>query len=190
MTYAYRYGASLYLNITNLCPNRCEFCVRNEVDGLGGEVLWLDHEPDVEEVVQAVENAGNYDEVVFCGYGEPLERPETVLEIARVLKKRNIRLRINTNGLSDLINSRHVLPELQGWIDAISISLNAENAEKYDAICHSDFGLAAWPAIIEFTKEAKLYIPDVTLSVVGFAGVDIEACGSISHSLGVKFRVR
>ena len=105
----------------------------------------------------------------------------------------HLKTRINTNGLSDLLHGRRTAPELSGLVDAISISLNAASAEKYDSLCHPKFGLEAWPAILRFTEEVKQYVPDVTMSVVGgtIPEQDVDICRQIAQTqLGVKFRVR
>ena len=33
MTITYEYGKNLYVNLTNRCPNRCEFCLRTHSAG-------------------------------------------------------------------------------------------------------------------------------------------------------------
>ena len=73
---------------------------------------------------------------------------------------------MNTNGLSDLINGRKTASEFDGLVDIISISLNASTPEKYQELCHSQFGLDALPAILSFTRQVSVYVPQVVLSVV------------------------
>ena len=193
----YDYASGLYVNMTNRCPCRCEFCIRDMVDSLGdADSLWLKREPTVEEVKEMLGQwkLSNYTELVFCGYGEPMERLEDVLQLCRYVKETtHLKTRINTNGLSDLLHGRRTAPDLSGLVDAISISLNAASAEKYDSLCHPKFGLEAWPAILRFTEEVKQYVPDVTMSVVGgtIPEQDVDICRQIAQTqLGVKFRVR
>ena len=193
----YDYASGLYVNMTNRCPCRCEFCIRDMVDSLGdADSLWLKREPTVEEVKEMLGQwkLSNYTELVFCGYGEPMKRLEDVLQLCRYVKETtHLKTRINTNGLSDLLHGRRTAPELSGLVDAISISLNAASAEKYDRLCHPKFGLEAWPAILRFTEEVKQYVPDVTMSVVGgtIPEQDVDICRQIAQTqLGVKFRVR
>ena len=193
----YDYASGLYVNLTNRCPCRCEFCIRDMVDSLGdADSLWLKREPTVEEVKEMLGQwkLSNYTELVFCGYGEPMKRLEDVLQLCRYVKETtHLKTRINTNGLSDLLHGRRTAPDLSGLVDAISISLNAASAEKYDRLCHPKFGLEAWPAILCFTEEVKQYVPDVTMSVVGgtIPEQDVDICRQIAQTkLGVKFRVR
>ncbi len=193
----YDYASGLYVNLTNRCPCRCEFCIRDMVDSLGdADSLWLKREPTVSEVKEMLGQwkLSNYTELVFCGYGEPMERLDDVLQLCRYVKETtHLKTRINTNGLSDLLHGRRTAPELSGLVDAISISLNAASAEKYDRLCHPKFGLEAWPAILRFTEEVKQYVPDVTMSVVGgtIPEQDVDICRQIAQTkLGVKFRVR
>ena len=193
----YDYASGLYVNMTNRCPCRCEFCIRDMVDSLGdADSLWLKREPTVEEVKEMLGQwkLSNYTELVFCGYGEPMERLEDVLQLCRYVKETtHLKTRINTNGLSDLLHGRRTAPDLSGLVDAISISLNAASAEKYDRLCRPKFGLEAWPAILRFAEEVKQYVPDVTMSVVGgtIPEQDVDICRQIAQTkLGVKFRVR
>lgn len=190
MVIAYPWGDSLYLNITNQCSNDCYFCVRNHGDGVAGYRLWLEKEPTAREVIEAVGDPRQYEEVVFCGFGEPLYRLEVVKEVAKELKKYGVPVRVNTNGQANLIHGRNILPELSGLIDRISISLNAEDADKYQEICRSVFGKEAYNAVLEFIQEAKKYIPDVTVSVLTLRKIDQEKCRKMAEKLGVKFRVR
>lgn len=66
--YVYEFGDSLYLNITNRCPNNCEFCIRNIKDGVSGSELWLLKEPTYQELVDdlSMYDLKKYKEVVFA----------------------------------------------------------------------------------------------------------------------------
>nr|WP_223156827.1 TatD family nuclease-associated radical SAM protein [Thermosediminibacter oceani] len=189
---AYPIGDSLYLNITNRCPNRCSFCIRQLGDGIEGYNLWLDKEPTTKEIIEAIGDPSGYREVVFCGYGEPLMRLQVVLDVARYLKKNypNLPIRINTNGLANLIYGEDITPQFKGLIDTVSISLNAENAQKYHELCRSDYGEDAFFSVLEFARRCKNYVPKVVLTVVDVPGIDIEKCKRIAEELGVGFRVR
>lgn len=194
-TVLYDYGRGLYANITNKCPCRCEFCIRDMTDGLGSaDSLWLKREPSVDEFIEILmkTDVENYDELVFCGYGEPTERLEDLLAIADYVKKNtHLNVRINTNGLSDLINKKATIPMMAGLIDCVSVSLNQCSAEKYQNLCHSRFGGKSFDAMLAFTKEAQKYIPKVAMSVVGvIPPEDIEKCVEIAAGLGITLRVR
>ena len=194
----YEYGGGLYANITNKCPDRCEFCIRYMVDSLGGaDSLWLKREPTMEEILELLDqwDLSKFEELVFCGYGEPTERLPELIETAEYARSKapGLKIRLNTNGLSDLINGRDTLPELSSVLDRISISLNAKGPEEYLALCHPRFGIGAFEAMLDFTRRAKECIPDVTMSVVSgsIPYQDIEPCRRIAEEeIGVKFRVR
>ncbi len=197
MTITYELGKSLYVNITNRCSNDCGFCVRQNHDGVNGkDNLWLDREPTVEEIKADFEKRDltKYDAVVFCGYGEPMMRAYDVIEVSRWLREKfpNVKIRINTNGQANLICGEDITPNLEGLIDCISISLNAENAKKYQDICQSDFGEAAYDGLLEFARLSKKYVREVVLSVVDkvMPKEEIEACRKIAADCGVSFRVR
>lgn len=193
----YEYGGGLYANLTNRCPCRCDFCIRDMVGALGdADSLWLRREPTLDEIKELIQewNLNDFYELVFCGYGEPTERLSDLLETARFAKELcpSIRVRINTNGLSDLINKRDTTEDLRGLIDAVSVSLNAKGPEEYLALCHPRFGIDAFDAIIDYTRRVKDVVPDVTMSIVGgtIPRQDEGSCRSIAESLGVKFRIR
>ena len=189
----YKIGDSLYLNITNRCTNQCAFCIRYMSRLFNKKYhLWLEREPSKKEIISAVGDPLKYGQIIFCGYGEPLIRLNLIKEVAARLVTRDPRpkIRIDTNGLANLFWGINVLPELKGLIDIISISLDAENAEVYDQICHPIYGKKAYPAIVDFIKEAKRYIPEVEATVVDLPAIDIPACKKIAAKLGVSFRVR
>jgi len=187
---AYRIRDSLYLNITNRCTNSCIFCPKFDDFVVKGHELRLDHEPDFDELKSAIGNPKAYDEIVFCGYGEPLLRLELILELATWLKEQKVRIRINTDGQANLVYDRNILPELAGKIDAVSVSLNASSAEQYQQLCPSKFNRQGYQSVKDFLRLAPDYISEVTATAVSYPGVDIEACRKVAEDLGVKFRVR
>jgi len=187
---AYVIRNSLYLNITNRCTNHCSFCAKFKDFTVKGHQLCLEHEPSFEEVIAAIGDPLRYDEVVFCGYGEPLLRLDLVKQVARWLKERHMTVRVNTDGQANLVHKRNILPELSGLIDAVSVSLNAPDAAQYQSICQSAYGEQGYVSLKEFLREAKQYIPEVTATAVTLPGIDIEACRKVAKDLGVEFRER
>ena len=192
MTVAYARGSTLYLNITNRCTNNCVFCIRRTKEGVGYD-LWLPKEPSLQEAVDAIDDPAQYEEIVFCGYGEPLIRIDLVVALAKELNKKGAKqIRINTNGHANLIHNRSVVPELAECVDVISISLNAQNAKVYGEVSRPIKFSAehAYTAVMEFTRECKKCINRVVLSVVNWPGVDLKACKRIADEIGTGFRVR
>ncbi len=188
---AYPIRESLYLNITNRCTNHCRFCPKFKEYVVKGHFLRLDREPSLDEILSSINDYPSYKEVVFCGFGEPLLRPDTVVHVAKRLKKRGVRVRIDTDGLANLVYGRNVVKGLQGIVDAISVSLNAPDEDTYSKNCISKYGKKAYAAVKDFISEAKKYIPDVTATVVALPEIDIEACRRVAEDeLKVKFRVR
>ncbi len=188
---AYKIRNSLYLNITNHCSNRCTFCAKFEDFTVKGHNLLLDSEPSVEEVLAAIGKPDKeIDEIVFCGYGESLLRLDLVKQVSSELKKSGYRIRINTDGQSNLVHGRDVLPELKGLIDCISVSLNAPDAVTYGRLCNTPFGDAGFDAVCDFIRQARQFIPKVVATAVTVPGVDIDACRTLAESLGAEFRVR
>lgn len=194
MNIVYEYQNNLYINLTNRCTNKCKFCIRFTPSGVDNIDLWLEHEPTANEVIKSLEekNYKEYNEVIFCGYGEPMLRYEVIVDVAKYIKNNsNLKVRINTNGHANRAAGKDITPLLKGLIDCISISLNAENAQKYNDICVCDYGEEGFDEMLDFAKKASLYVPDVVLSVVDVIGKDeIEECRKIAEKTGVKFRVR
>lgn len=198
MTITYPVKHGIYVNMTNRCPCACTFCLRQNGPGVyGSDPLWLEREPTVQEVCDDLEkrDLSQYQEVVFCGYGEPTERLEDLLQVARYLKEKhpNLPLRINTNGLSDLIWQKPTAPLLKGLIDTVSVSLNAMDAEEYLRLTRSKFGIGSFDAMLKFTKECTQCVPHVVMTVVGepvTTPEEQETCRKICESVGATLRVR
>lgn len=138
----------------------------------------------------AIGHPEGIDEVVFCGYGEPLLRLGLVKQVAGELKRRGYIIRINTDGQANQVHGRDILPELAGLVDSISISLNAPDAATYSSLCNTPFGEAGFGSVCDFIRIATTHIPQVIASAVTVPGVDIEACRVLAESLGAEFRVR
>lgn len=196
MTITYAIDGKLYLNITNKCPCNCTFCIRNNGDGAyGSDPLWLEHQPTTNEVIDAVKKCdlGSYKEVIFCGYGEPTCELEVLKETAKYIRSvSDIPIRINTNGLSDLINKRDTAPEFAGVADTISISLNASDSKAYAAVTRPSFkDKDCFAEMLSFAERVKNYVPNTVLTVVDVIGQEeIEKSQKIADSIGIKLRVR
>lgn len=196
MTITYPVKNGIYVNITNRCPCACTFCLRKNGDSIfGSDPLWLDREPTVKEICESIDgwNLSEYNEVVFCGYGEPTERLDDLLEVAKYIKsKSDIKIRINTNGLADLIWGKKTVPRLKGLIDAVSVSLNTTNKEDYLKIVRPKFGIDSYDAMLSFTKDCTEYVPNVMMTVVDVVTTkeEQEICKKICESVGATLRVR
>ncbi|WP_457673285.1 TatD family nuclease-associated radical SAM protein [Thiolapillus sp.] len=189
---AYPIRNSLYLNITDRCTLECRFCPKHTAQGpvVHDFDLGLDHRPEVEEIISAIGDPSAYDEVVFCGFGEPTLRLKVLLEVARWIKDHGGRVRINTDGLANLVNKRNVLPEMAGLVDSLSVSMNAQDEETYNRHCQPALP-GSWQAMLDFLAQAPEYVPRVTATAIdGLEGVDIEACEKLATERGVAFRRR
>lgn len=196
MTLTYKVKNGIYVNMTNRCPCACTFCLRHNAPGVyGSDPLWLDREPTVDEVIESLKgwDLSTLDEVVFCGYGEPTERLYDILKVAEYIKSvSGIKIRINTNGLSDLIHGKPTAPDLKGLIDTVSVSLNATNAGDYLKVCRPKFGIQSYDAMLAFTKECTKYVPSVVMTVVDVvtSKEEQEKCKAICNSVGATLRIR
>ena len=195
-TILYKVHHNLYVNLTNKCPCACTFCLRQTRDHMEDSgVLWLDHEPAVEEVIAefAKFDMSQYEEVVFCGFGEPTEALEVLLPVAKYVKETFSKpVRINTNGLGNLIWNRDITPEFKGLIDTVSISLNTPNADEYHNLVRSKFGMQSFDAMLDFAKKCTTYVPHVVMTTVAttISKEDEAQCQKICDNLGVTYRIR
>lgn len=195
-TILYEVHGGLYVNLTNKCPCACTFCLRQTRDHMeNSNPLWLEHEPSFEEVKEEFKkfDMTKYTELVFCGFGEPTERIDLILEVAEYAKEQfGIKTRINTNGLGNLVNERDITPSLKGLIDTLSISLNTPNKERYHELVRSKFGDISYDAMLDFAKVATQYVPNVVLTTVEttLTKEEEEECRQICENLGVTYRIR
>jgi len=188
---AYRLHGNCYLNITSQCTLRCGFCPKyNRTWEVQSYDLRLHREPSVEEVLEAIGDPSEYKEIVFCGLGEPTVRLEALLSIARAMKDKGARVRVNTDGLANLREGRDVTPEMAEVVDSLSISMNAQNAAVYNELTKPKLR-GAYAAMLEFARLAHERGMAVSMTAIdGLEGVDIAACRQIAESLGVSFRRR
>lgn len=192
----YNLEGGTYFNITNKCPCNCAFCIRKKGDAVGSaKRLWFDNEPTFEEIKWAIDNYdfSGVNEAVFCGYGEPTNALDNLIKTAEYVKSLypEIRLRVNTNGLSDLINKRPTAKEICRVIDVISVSLNETDSEKYDRITRNIFKGRAFDAMLKFTRECVECGNEVHMTVVDvISDEEIEKSRKICEEIGAKFIVR
>jgi TatD family-associated radical SAM protein len=186
----------LYLNITNQCSNSCFFCLKRYKRGVGGFNLKLVEEPSLEQITGELRealNMRNWDEAIFCGFGEPTERLDVLLMVTRWIKQhhgRPLRIRVNTNGHGYLLNlGRDVTAELKAaGVDKVSVSLNAGDRETYVEICKPIFA-NAFEAVMDFVQKAKSKL-EVEVTVVRMPEVDTSKAQAVADRLGVKLRIR
>lgn len=198
MTITYQVKDSVYVNLTNRCPCACTFCLRNNADGVfGSGSLWLEREPTVREIEDSLSgwDFGRFREIVFCGYGEPTERLDALLDVAKFIRGRwpHVKIRVNTNGLSDLIAGAPTASRFAGLVDEVSISLNTDDPEEYLAMCRPKFGAEAYPAMLKFAGEVARFVPSVVMTVVGepvTSPEKQERCRRICEGVGARLRVR
>lgn len=193
---AYPLQDALYLNLTSACTLACIFCpkIRDDDFTVGGFDLRLGRNPALDEVWAAALAAGlgGRSEVVFTGFGEPTRRLDAVLELTRRLKAAGVaRVRLDTDGLASLREGRDVPPELAAaGLDAVSVSLNAADAETYATLCPSRYGATAYPAVQEFIRSAVRCLREVNASAVAVPGLSEAACRRVAEELGARFRWR
>ena len=204
-TLAYLLDDKIYINLTNNCTNRCIFCLRQDKSDVCGQEMWLDNETfganDVIEQLEAIikkqleaAKPNSLNEIIFCGYGEPLLKLDLLKEVAAYIRENypNTKIRVNSNGHANLIYKRNIAPEIKPLIDDISISLNAPTEEEYNELSQPNIQ-GAYEGVKAFIKACADEGISTTASVVeNYKGrhLDLEACEKIANGLGAKFRVR
>lgn len=197
MTILYEFHNNLYVNLTNHCPCACTFCLRQTTDHMGDSgSLWLEKEPTAVQVISEFKkfHMPDYNELVFCGFGEPTEALDVLLEVARYAKHTwpSVQIRINTNGLGSLINNKDITPLFDGLIDIISISLNTPNADRYLELTRSKFGIGSFQAMLDFAHNCTKYVPEVVMSTVSttITPQEEEQCADLCRQTGATYRIR
>jgi TatD DNase family protein len=186
----YELKNALYINLTIRCNADCVFCDRKGEATIKGHNLRITKEPSAREVIDLIGDPLKYEEIVFCGYGEPTIRLNELKEIARWVKEHGGKVRLNTDGHGNIINKRNIVPELVGLVDSVSISLNSIDPVQYGKLMRLD-GPRFHAAMLEFTTECKKVLPEVVMSIVGMDEVDQEKAKEfIEKTLGVKYRLR
>ena len=165
-TITYEYGDNLYVNPTNRCNFNCAFCLRHN-QGSGGSIythnLWPTYRFD--DICWVIDQMKAHGTKIFT--------------------------RMDTNGTGSLINGRDIAPEFAGRFDMVSVSLNTDTAEKYNALCHPQQE-NAYQAMKDFTREVLKYVPTVMMTVVDtIPKEEIENCRKIcEEEIGATYRVR
>ncbi len=196
MEILYKVHNNLYVNLTNQCPCACTFCLRQTMDRIGESGrLWLEHEPTFREVFEAfaAQDMTQYNQVVFCGFGEPMMAFDMLKQVAAYVKDAYGKpVRVNTNGLGNLICGRDITPELHGLVDTVSISLNTPNEEKYNQLVKSRFGEQSYAAMLDFAKKCTAHVPNVVMTTVDTTLTKEEEaqCQSICDEIGAVYRIR
>ncbi len=196
MEILYKVYNNLYVNLTNRCPCACTFCLRQHTDRVGeSESLWLDHDPTADEVIAEFGkfDMDAYEEVVFCGFGEPTEALPVLLAVARYVKDTyRMPVRINTNGLGNLIWERDITPDLARCVDTVSISLNTPDAARYLELTRSRFGEGSFLAVLDFARlcvRRGMRVVMTTVETTITRGEE-DACRTICDGIGADYRIR
>lgn len=191
----YRYKDQVYFQYHKSMSLPLYFLLRSHGNAVGdAQNLWLKQEPSLKEIKEAIDayDFGECKEVIFCGYGEPTMALENLIAISRYVKERYpFRIRLNTNGLSDLIHKRSTAKEICEAVDCVSISLNMPDAESYTEIVRPVYGEVSFDAMLKFAVDCKKYLEDVRFTVVDVIGEEkVRESQKLAQRLGIPLRVR
>jgi TatD DNase family protein len=162
----YRVKNNLYINLTNRCNASCWFCDRKGEAFYFGKSLKMKkiEEPPASVFIKKIGDPLKYDEIVFCGFGEPTIRLKEMIEIAQYVKSCGGQTRLNTNGHGNYINKRNIVPEIAGCIDRVSISMNSEDRAEYVKIMRVKPEL--YDSMLEFAKQCLKHHIELEISIV------------------------
>lgn len=200
----YRYHKGLYVNLTNRCPTACSFCIKNawRMDYRGSDLDLKGSEPAPAEVIARAKELwaeAPAEELVFCGFGEPTMRLEALLATARLVRNgraeplpRDLRIRLNTNGLANAVWGRNVVPEMKGLIDSVHVSLNTADPAQWAELMRpmDPWKAGGFEKVKEFIREAALLLPEAYATAVEAGGVDLERFKALAQQLGAEPRIR
>ncbi len=200
MTLSYEVGENLYINITNQCSCNCTFCIRKNDDGAyGSDPLWLEHEPSMAEMQENLKqrDLSRYQELVFCGYGEPTMRLDFACELAEWIKSTypGVCLRLNTNGLADIYSPSQkgsAANLVSAVFDKVSVSLNGGDAETYLRVTNPKHCPEnAYATMLRFAQSCKQNGLDTCFTVVDVISPDeIKLAQEVADTLGIPLHVR
>lgn len=194
----YVYKNQVYVNLTNRCSARCVFCLRSKKTGVGGNDLRLEKDATLKEIKAEIDkfDFSGYEELVFCGYGEPTCALENLIAAAEYFRERHAadrhpwKIRVNTNGLGNLYHKRDILPELAKVVDCFSVSMNAPNEERYNELVRPAYA-NSFDAVLAFAAEAKELGKEVVFSVVTIiSDEEIRQCRAIADGMKIPLKVR
>ncbi len=190
-TLVYDIGNRRYINLTNSCTLKCAFCPKTKGSPEVHQYhLGIEDRHQAADYIRAIGDPSRFDELVFCGFGEPTMRLKVLLQIACWIKENGGRVRVNTDGLANLVHKRNVLPEMAKCVDALSVSLNGQNESIYNQHCLPGLK-GSFQAVLDFLSLAPQYIEDTTATAIdGLEGLDIRACEQLALARGVRFRRR
>ncbi len=192
---SYVYKNALYINSTSRCPSACKFCIKFSWDyRYRGSNLKLPADPSIEEILASVpSDLTPFEEVVYCGYGESTYRLADLPALSHAFRKRGAhRIRMNSIGLGNLIHGRDIAPELSPVVDAISISMNTMDPQRYLEMVRPlpEFRSRAFESAQEFCASCVKHIPDTTLTSIDAPEFDAPAVERFARKIGAQFRLR
>jgi TatD DNase family protein len=188
--FTYKIKNSLYINHTIRCNADCVFCDRKGEAAIWGYNLKIEREPTSEEIIREIREPKKFDEIVFCGYGEPTIRLDVLKEVSSWVKKNGGNVRLNTDGHGSVINKRNIVPELVGCVDSVSISLNSIDKKQYGELMRVNPEIY-FPAMIEFAKQCVANNIETTMTIVDLKEVEEpRARDVVEKEIGAKFRIR
>lgn len=181
----YIIGKKAYVNLTGRCGNDCAFCIRGKTDGLAGYHLRQHADRPSGRFLEALSvlRPADFEELVFCGFGEPTLRPAELRTIASAARATGWKTRLNTNGQATTFLDREEVTGLIGLFDTVSVSLNAWDADSYAAICRPS-ATSAWDSLLDFISIVRESSAALRVTAVRHPGADLAAVRRLAENLG------
>jgi len=204
MTLIYRYKTGLYVNLTNRCPTACVFCIKSgwKMGYRGSDLNLGGAEPAAAAYAAQIKDAWlqkSFEELVFCGYGEPTMRLQALLDTAKAVRTgalapvpKELRIRLNTNGLGSLVNGRDIVPELKGLVDSVHVSINTADPAQWPALMRPapEYARDGFESALSFAAEAARLLPETVVTAIDGVGADLEKVRDLAARIGAGLRIR
>lgn len=191
----YHLENKVYLNITNRCTNQCYFCLRKFKSGVAGFNLRLQSEPTLHEIKSELKSKlshRRWDEIVFCGFGEPTIRIKTLLDASNWINRElKLPICLNTNGHALLLYpKRDIVKQLkESGISKLSVSLNAPNSALYNEVCRPVFE-NAFEKVLEFIELSRDMGFKMQVTAVTIPEISVSAVEELASRMAVRFKPR
>jgi TatD family-associated radical SAM protein len=130
------------------------------------------------------------EEVVICGFYEPLEHTDQVTAIAGRLKSLGVRVRVVTGRRGYAALKRDAVGSLSGIVDALTVRMYGATAVQHENTAMTGLGEAAFTSLLEFVEGAVSSGIDTECMFVAPPKLKLDPCRELARNLGTGYKVR
>ncbi len=130
------------------------------------------------------------EEVVICGFSEPLEHTDQVTAVAGRFKSLGVRVRVVTGRRGYAALGRDAVGSLSGIVDALTVRMYGATAVQHEKTAMTGMGEAAFTSLLEFVEGAVSSGIETECMFVAVPKLKLEPCRELAKSLGAGYKVR